>query len=98
MLIEQSRYAIHDLSRLQASREGEYYRLNMPLELGIDVGCKLFGKGPQRQKQCLILGEQRFRYRAAVSDLSGSDIAAHNGSPETLATELRNWLNTQARL
>ena len=51
MLIEQSRYAIHDLSRLQASREGEYYRLNMPLELGIGVGCKLFGKGPQRQKQ-----------------------------------------------
>ena len=33
-LIRTSRYAIHDLSRLQARRRGEFYRLNMPLELG----------------------------------------------------------------
>ncbi|MGH6915196.1 MAG: hypothetical protein ACREH3_16020, partial [Geminicoccales bacterium] len=29
-LIGESKYAIHDLSRLQARRAGEYYRLNMP--------------------------------------------------------------------
>jgi hypothetical protein len=29
-LIEQSKYAVHDLSRMQAERAGEYYRLNMP--------------------------------------------------------------------
>ena len=40
-LIEQSKYAIHDLSRMQAERAGEYYRLNMPFELGLMsvVGC-----------------------------------------------------------
>jgi hypothetical protein len=37
-LIEQSKYAVHDLSRMQAERAGEYYRLNMPFELGLDLG------------------------------------------------------------
>lgn len=95
-LIKFSRYAIHDLSRLQARKKGEYYRLNMPLELGIDVGCRLFGRGQHNLKRCLILEEQRYRYQAAMSDLSGSDIAVHGRSPEALVTEVRNWLNSQA--
>lgn len=94
-LIRSSRYAIHDLSRLQAQRRGEFYRLNMPLELGIDVGCRLFGRPPYTLKRCLVLEEQRYRYRAAISDLSGSDIAVHGGSAETLVTEVRNWLTNK---
>ena len=96
-LIKISRYAIHDLSRLQAKATDEYYRLNMPLELGLDVGCRLFGRGQHRLKRCLILEEQRYRYQAALSDLSGSDIGAHGGDPELLVTEVRNWLNSHAR-
>lgn len=42
-LIRESKYAIHDLSRLKARRKGEFFRLNMPFELGIDVGCRTFG-------------------------------------------------------
>ena len=97
-LIKLSRYAIHDLSRLQARKKGEYYRLNMPLELGIDVGCRLFGREQHSLKRCLILEEQRYRYQAALSDLSGSDIAVHGRSPEVLVTEVRNWLNSQAHM
>jgi hypothetical protein len=44
-LVQQSKFAIHDLSRLQASKEGELFRLNMPFEPGIDIGCRLFKKG-----------------------------------------------------
>jgi hypothetical protein len=97
-LIKSSRYAIHDLSRLQAQEKGEYYRLNMPLELGIDVGCQIFGQGEQRSKRCLILEEQRYRYQTAISDLSGSDIAVYGQSPRTLVAEVRNWQNSQAHL
>ena len=97
-LIKLSRYAIHDLSRLQARKKGEYYRLNMPLELGIDVGCRLFGRRQHSLKRCLILEEQRYRYQAAMSDLSGSDIAVHGRSPEALSAEVRNWLNSQAHV
>lgn len=97
-LIKISRYAIHDLSRLQARERGEFYRLNMPLELGIDVGCRLFGQRQHQLKRCLILEEQRYRYQAAMSDLSGSDIAMHAGSAEILVAEVRNWLNNHAHM
>lgn len=96
-LIKESRYAIHDLSRIQAREVGEYFRLNMPFELGIDVGCRLFLKGC-KGKQCLILEAERYRYQAAISDLSNSDIAVHRNDPQTLVTSVRNWLNNQARL
>jgi len=94
-LITSSRYAIHDLSRLQAREAGEYYRLNMPFELGIDVGCRLFGKGQRTQKKFLVLEAERYRYQAAISDLSNSDIAVHGGDPESIVTEVRNWLDNR---
>jgi len=97
-LISGSRYAIHDLSRLQAQQAGEYYRLNMPFELGIDVGCRLFGRNPWSGKKCLILEKEHYRYQAAISDISNSDIAVHHDDQEILIAEVRNWLNNQAGL
>ena len=49
-------------------------------------------------KKCLILEAERFRYQAAISDLSSSDIAAHNNQPVILVTAVRNWLNNEAKL
>jgi hypothetical protein len=97
-LIESSKYAIHDLSRIQAQEPGEYYRLNMPFELGLDVGCRLFKQGRWREKKCLILEAERFRFQAAISDISNSDIAAHGNDPATALTEVRNWLNSELSL
>lgn len=97
-LIQDSKYAIHDLSRIKALKKGEYFRLNMPFELGIDVGCRLFKDGQWAQKCCLILEKERYRYQAAISDLSNSDIAVHDNEPEKLVAEVRNWLNNQAGL
>jgi hypothetical protein len=37
-LVQDSKFGIHDLSRCCATAKGELYRLNMPLELGIDLG------------------------------------------------------------
>lgn len=95
-LIESSKFSIHDLSRCQATRKGEHFRLNMPLELGIDYGCKQFyGKG-RDSKKFLILEEQRYRYQAAISDLSGCDIEAHGGNFEKAVRKVRNWLVAEA--
>lgn len=96
-MIQESKYAIHDLSRLKARKAGEYFRLNMPFELGIDVGCRNFGSAPLTQKRCLILESERYRFQAALSDLSGSDIAVHRNEPEQAATEVRNWFANQCR-
>lgn len=97
-LIVQSKYAIHDLSRMQAERAGEYYRLNLPFELGLDVGCRLFQAGRSSGKRCLILEAERYRYRSALSDMSGSDIATHGNDPAQAAREVRNWLMNAAGL
>ena len=91
-LIQSSRYSIHDLSRCQAREEGEYYRLNMPFELGLDFGCRRYGAGRLREKAILVLEEQRYRYQAAISDLAGSDIEAHHGDHEIAVRKVRNWL------
>jgi hypothetical protein len=96
-LVQQSKFAIHDLSRLQASKEGELFRLNMPFELGIDIGCRLFKKGRWAGKRCLILEAEKYRYQAAISDLSNSDIEAHENKPDVVSAKVRNWLNGQSR-
>jgi hypothetical protein len=61
-LIEEARFAIHDLSRLKATSAGEFFRLNMPFELGLDVGCRLFRGERWADKRCLILESERYRY------------------------------------
>jgi hypothetical protein len=94
-LIRESKFAIHDLSRCQAKKPGEYYRLNMPLELGIDAGCRRFGRGRHKSKRCLILETKAFRYQAAISDLAGSDIVVHKDRPTELVRGVRNWLDSQ---
>ena len=91
-LIEVSKYSIHDLSRCQARVAGEHYRLNMPFELGMDFGCRKYAGTPFNDKKILILEEERFRYQAAISDLSGIDIEAHGGKHETAIRKVRNWL------
>ena len=91
-LIRESRYSVHDLSRLKAELAGEFYRLNMPFEMGIDFGCRTFGRGPLRSKRTLVLEADPHRYRTAVSDLSGCDIEAHEDTPLQVVVAVRKWL------
>jgi hypothetical protein len=97
-LIRQSKYSIHDISRLEAREAGELYRLNMPFELGIDFGCRKFGRGELREKRSLVLEVQRHRYMAALSDLSGADIESHDNDPYKGIEVVRNWLKNTCKL
>ena len=49
-LICAAKYSIHDISRCKASKKGEFYRLNMPFEIGLDFGCKKYGNSEQQKK------------------------------------------------
>lgn len=91
-LIRDSKFGIHDISRSEAAKAGELYRLNMPFELGIDFGCRLFGDGRQREKKALVLESEPYRYKAAISDLSGADIENHKNEPYRIIGCVRNWL------
>jgi len=97
-LITESQYAIHDLSRMAALNAGDLFRLNMPFELGVDLGARLFGRGTLKQKKCLVLEAEPYRYKAALSDLSGSDIASHGNNPARVVVVVRNWLKNTCRI
>ncbi len=90
-LIHESRYGIHDLSRLKAERSDEFYRLNMPFELGIDYGARQYGPPPMHKKQCLILEKNPHDYKRALSDLSGVDIKNHRNEPDEIVRVVRDW-------
>lgn len=95
-LIEASRFSIHDLSRSQAKKKGDHFRLNMPFELGIDWACRrYYGQGRDR-KRFLILEEKAYRYQIALSDISGCDIQYHAGGFQQAVRKVRNWLVSEA--
>lgn len=92
-LLEVSKYSIHDLSRIRAETKGEYFRFNMPFELGIDLGCRDYNSDKSfRQKKFLILEKEKYSVQKALSDLSFADCKCHNGDEEELTYQLRNWL------
>lgn len=97
-LIEDSKYSIHDLSRSQATKAGEFYRLNMPFELGVDYGCREFGTTSHSDKRLLILEEKPYRYQASLSDIAGCDISYHDGDFEKAVRKVRNWLVSEANV
>jgi len=94
-IIEDCRLSIHDLSRCQARRKGEYFRLNMPFELGMDWGCRNYYGDGRDQKRFLILEEKPYRFQAAISDLSGCDIEVHGGRYDRAMKRVRDWLRQQ---
>jgi len=96
-LVEQCRFGIHDLSRTQLDISNGLPRFNMPLELGIFLGAKRFGDDQQRQKRCLVLDVERYRYQKFISDLAGMDISAHAGDAREMVRLTRNWLLTVSR-
>ncbi len=93
-LIRDSKYSIHDLSRSEAAAAGELYRLNMPFELGLDFGGRFFGADGMSKKKTLVLEAKPHRYKAAISDLSGSDIECHFDIPYKVIGVVRNWLKS----
>jgi hypothetical protein len=94
-LIRASRYSIHDLSRTELDAATSLPRFNMPLELGIDIGCKSFSPS-HRSKTFLIFDSEQYRFQKYVSDISGQDIQRHNNEPRTAVARVRDWLRAES--
>ncbi|HEX8691551.1 MAG TPA: hypothetical protein VF746_03855 [Longimicrobium sp.] len=94
-IIRESRYGIHDISRIELDRSTRFPRFNMPLELGIFLGAKEFGSREQRRKACLILDRERYRYQVFCSDIAGQDIREHGNHPDEAIRAVRNFLANQ---
>lgn len=63
----------------------------MPFELGVDYGSRRFASSGLRRKRYLILEEQPYNYRRALSDIAGLDIKAHGKNPIKIVQAVRNW-------
>lgn len=96
-IIEECRYGINDLSTVTLDTVTGLPRFNMPLELGLFLGCKRFGAKNQSNKRILILDSEQYRYRQFISDISGQDIRAHGGDPERAIRAVRDWLQATSK-
>lgn len=92
-MIMESRYGIHDLSRTQL--DGTFPRFNMPLELGIFLGAKFYGREEQDRKACLILEGRPHSYERYISDIKGQDIKSHENKPQLVVLRIREWLGNK---
>lgn len=93
-IIERCRFGVHDLSRTELDDHSQLPRFNMPLELGMFLGVKRCGGRVQRQKTCLVLDTERYRYQKFMSDIAGQGIQAHGGEQRRAIAAVRNWLRT----
>ena len=74
-LIKRSELSIHDLSILGIDKTTKLARMNMPFELGIDYGLNI-----EKGKKIFVMGDSRYDYMKAISDLNGIDIANHSNN------------------
>ena len=96
-IISQCKYGIHDISRTELDPQNLLPRFNMPLELGIFLGCRKFGNPKQRMKVCMILDREPYRYQKFISDIAGQDIFSHDNDPRKAIEKVRNWLRTASK-
>lgn len=93
MLISESKFGIHDICRTELDDHNGLPRFNMPLELGVFLGAKRFGSMQQKNKNCLILDCEDYRYQQFLSDIAGQDIRSHHNDPKRAISIVRAWLN-----
>lgn len=58
------------------------------------LGAKRYGNKLQRQKKCLVLDREPYRYQKFISDIAGQDIESHDGDVERLIGKVRSFLNS----
>lgn len=89
-LIRDCRYSFHDLSRVELNlKRPATPRFNMPFELGLAVAWQRFGG--TRHTWC-VFESRGWRAGKSLSDLSGTDVYVHGGTPAGVFRELCNAL------
>lgn len=96
-IINQCRYGIHDISRTELDPTNQLPRFNMPLELGIFMGAKRYGRPRIPERRLLILDTEKYRYQKFISDIAGMDIHAHERKSEVAISITRTWLANVSR-
>lgn len=94
-LIDCSKYSIHDLSKCKASEEGEFLRMNMPFEYGMDLGFRRIGRPHHREKKHLIFEGKPYDLKRALSDIAGQDVESHRNDYQQIIRKVRDFFRVE---
>ena len=89
-LIRQSQYSIHDLSTVVDTRDSSILHLNMPFELGLDLGVRFSDAKVQDRKIALVLEEKEGDVKKMMSDFGFGETKAHRNQGKRLVRAIRN--------
>lgn len=95
-LIAECKYSIHDLSISKATEVDELFRMNMPFELGLDMGFRMAPDKATNNKKFLIFEKNRYDLKRTLSDLAGMDVAFHNDDIQKIIKKVRDFLSVEA--
>src|SRR6266567_759629 len=59
-LIENCKFGIHDISKIELDKASLLPRFNMPFELGLFWGAKKFGVNQNKEKVALVFEKERY--------------------------------------
>jgi hypothetical protein len=95
-VIRDCRFGVHDISRTELDDSTELPRFNMPFELGLFLGARMYGGRQQKLKRCMILDCERYRFQRYISDIAGQDVFDHANLPDNAIVKVRDWLQGAA--
>lgn len=95
-LIGNCKYSIHDLSMAKANVVGEEFRMNMPFELGMDMGRRRAPDEDTNDKKFLVFEKHPYELKRCLSDLAGTDVAFHRGDFQRVIQGTRDFFRVEA--
>jgi hypothetical protein len=96
-IIRESRWSVHDISRVEVDPDNPLPRFNMPFECGLALGAQRFGTARDRRRDFLILTGARHQDKLTLSDLAGQDAVHHGNVPERAIDAMRAFLAPKSR-
>lgn len=97
-IVRDSRFSIHDISRVEMTSASPLPRFNMPFECGLAFGAMRFQRSRAgADRDLLLLAAERFQDKQTLSDLAGQDAAYHENQPDQLIKAVRKFLASKAQ-
>jgi hypothetical protein len=97
-LAKGAKFSIHDLSRSRSSKAKEFMRMNMPFELGLDLGIRRSATDLPSPKKFLIFERVAHETKRVLSDLAGQDVEAHQDRFDEVIRKTRDFFRVEAGL
>ena len=89
-IIRESRFSIHDISRVEISAVSPLPRFNMAFECGLALGAIRYGSTAGRD--FLFMSGEPYQDKLTLSDLAGQDPKAHLNDPRIAVGAIRSFL------